>query len=138
VTTPNRRKSYILPSAVSISTECLQWVKRRHQVNGGGVVSCKFLIVSIMASQTTFPSRPPLSKGIVRMAGAAQSGIQPGQWFQQNRVVWEVVDFKSFNDIPHVQIMKVGDPTERKLISASSLRDGYDLLPENEPELVER
>ncbi len=64
------------------------------------------------------------------MAGTAQSGIQPGQWFQQNRIVWEVVRFKSFNDIPHVQIMKVDDPTELKLISVSTLRDGYELAPE--------
>ena len=66
----------------------------------------------------------------VGRAGAAHSGIQPGQWFQQNRTVWEVVEFKSFNDIPHVQIMKVNDPTELKLISVSTLRDGYELAPE--------
>ena len=64
------------------------------------------------------------------MAGAAHSGIQPGQWFQQNRTVWEVVEFKSFNDIPHVQIMMVNDTSERKLISASTLRDRYVLAPE--------
>ena len=64
------------------------------------------------------------------MAGAADSGIQPGQWFQQNRIVWEVVGFKSFNDIPHVQIMKVDDPAERKLISVGTLRDRYVLAPE--------
>ena len=64
------------------------------------------------------------------MAGTAQSGIQPGQWFQQNRTVWEVVEFKSFNDIPHVKIMKVNDTSERKLISASTLRDSYVLAPE--------
>ena len=72
------------------------------------------------------------------MARAAHSAIQAGQWFQQNRTVWEVVDLKPLNGIPHVQIMKVTDTSERKLISASALRDGYDLLPENELELVER
>ena len=64
------------------------------------------------------------------MARDAHSGIQPGQWFQKNRTVWEVVEFKSFNDIPHVQIMKVNDTSERKLISASTLRDSYVLAPE--------
>jgi hypothetical protein len=59
------------------------------------------------------------------MARDAHSGLQPGQWFQQDRTVWEVVNFKSFNDIPHVQIMKVSDTSERKLISACTLRDGY-------------
>ncbi len=64
------------------------------------------------------------------MARDAHSDIQPGQWFQQNRTVWEVVEFKSFNDIPHVQIMKVNDTSERKLISVRTLRDDYDLAPE--------
>ncbi len=64
------------------------------------------------------------------MAGTARPGIQPGQWFQKNRTVWEVVEFKSFNNIPHVQIMKVNDTSERKLISASTLRDSYVLAPE--------
>ena len=62
----------------------------------------------------------------------AHFDIQAGQWFQQSRTVWEVVECKSLNDIPHVQISKVGDPTERKLISASALRDGYVLAPVHE------
>ena len=64
------------------------------------------------------------------MAGAADFGIQPGQWFQQNRIVWEVDQFASFNGIPHVRISQVRDHTERKLISVGSLRADYDLVPE--------
>ncbi len=48
----------------------------------------------------------------------------------KNRIAWKVVDFTSANGIPHVHIMKVDDPTECKLISVRTLRDGYDLLPE--------
>ena len=66
------------------------------------------------------------------MAHDAHSGIQPGQWFQQNRTMWEVVDLKSLNEIPHVRIMKVSDTNERKLISASALRDDYVLALEHE------
>ncbi|MCZ6814191.1 MAG: hypothetical protein O7F14_09065 [Alphaproteobacteria bacterium] len=64
------------------------------------------------------------------MARDAHSDIQPGQWFKQDSIAWEVVGFKSFNDIPHVQIMKVDDPAERKLISVGTLRDRYVLAPE--------
>ncbi len=64
------------------------------------------------------------------MARDAQSDIQPGQWFKQSGIAWEVVDFTSANGIPHVQIVKVDDPTEHKLISARTLRDDYDLAPE--------
>ena len=64
------------------------------------------------------------------MARDAQSDIQPGRCFKRNGIVWEVVKITSFNDIAHVQIMQVGDPTERKLISVSTLRSDYNLAPE--------
>ena len=64
------------------------------------------------------------------MALGALFDIQTGQCFKQNSIVWEVVKITSFNDIPHVQIMQVGDPTERKLISVSTLRSDYNLAPE--------
>ena len=64
------------------------------------------------------------------MALDAHSDIQPGQCFKQRGIVWEVVKLTTFNGIPHVQIMKVDDHTERKLISVSTLRDDYDLAPE--------
>ncbi len=64
------------------------------------------------------------------MALDTHSDLQPGQWFQQNRIVWEVMDFTSANGIPHVHISKVDDPTEHKLISVSTLRDGFDLAPQ--------
>ena len=64
------------------------------------------------------------------MAHDVHSDVQIRQCFQQNRVVWEVVDFKSLNNIPHVKIMKVGDPYERKLIALRTLRDDFDLAPQ--------
>ena len=64
------------------------------------------------------------------MADNEQSGLEPGQRFKQNGIAWEVVGFSSFNGLPHVQMIKLGDPTERKLISVSTLRDSYDLVPE--------
>ncbi len=66
----------------------------------------------------------------VGMARDAHSDIQPGQWFKQDSIAWEVVDFTSANGIPHVHISKVDDPTEGKLLSVSTLRDGYELAPE--------
>ena len=63
------------------------------------------------------------------MASEAHSDIQPGQRFQQNRTLWEVVEFKSLHEIPHVRIMQVGDTNERKLISVSALRHSYNLAP---------
>ena len=64
------------------------------------------------------------------MADNEQSGVEPGQRFKQNSVEWEVVDSSSINGLPHAHIMKVGNPTERKLISVSTLRDSYDLVTE--------
>ena len=64
------------------------------------------------------------------MALGATTDPSPGQCFKQQSIVWEIVKISSFNNIPHVQIMQVGDPTERKLISVSSLRAYYDLVPE--------
>ena len=64
------------------------------------------------------------------MARDAHSDVQVGQWFQQNRISWEVMDLTFANGIPHVQISKVGNPTECKLISVTTLHDKYDLLPE--------
>ncbi len=71
-----------------------------------------------------------LDRSIISMAENEQSGLEPGQRYKQNGVTWEVVGFSSFNGIPHVQMMKVGDPSERKLISVSTLCDSYDLVPE--------
>jgi len=64
------------------------------------------------------------------MARDTHSDIQVGQRFQQNRISWEVMDLTFANGIPHVQISKVGNPTECKLISVTALYDKYDLLPE--------
>ncbi len=76
-----------------------------------------------------------LDRSIVRMALSASTDPSPGQCFKRHSIVWEVVNISSLNNIPHVQIMQVqimqvGDPTERKLISVSSLCADYDLVPE--------
>ena len=62
------------------------------------------------------------------MAEKFNSDIEPGQCFKRNGMGWKVVGFTSVNGIPHVQIMKADNSTERKLISLGSLRDGYDLV----------
>ncbi len=72
----------------------------------------------------------PLDHSIVSMALTAHTDISPGQCFKQSGIVWEVVKISSFNDIPHVQIMQVADPSERKLISVGTFRADYDLVPE--------
>ena len=77
-----------------------------------------------------WPEGLPFSLLDRRLVGMAIDDIQVGQRVQQNRTEWEVMDIKPANGFPHVQISKVGDPTEHKLISLSSLLDGYDLLPE--------
>ena len=71
-----------------------------------------------------------LDRRIASMARNAHSDLQPGQLVKQGGIAWEVVDFSSVYDIPHVQISMVGDPTERKLISLSALLDGYDIATE--------
>lgn len=55
-----------------------------------------------------------------------RADVKPGQHFRQNSAVWEVVEIRSIHQIPHVEIVKVDDPTERKLISVSALLDGYE------------
>ncbi len=55
-----------------------------------------------------------------------RADVKPGQHFRQNSAVWEVVGVRSIHQIPHVEIAKVDDPTERKLISVSALLDDYE------------
>ncbi len=66
--------------------------------------------------------------GSVRgMAIGRRTDPEPGQHFRQNSTVWEVVEIRSILQIPHVEIAKVDDPTERKLISVAAMLDGYEL-----------
>lgn len=60
-------------------------------------------------------------------------GIQPGQWFQQNRIVWEVDNCITVHGIPHAKLLKVGDRTESKLIAVRALYERYDFAPTNAP-----
>jgi len=64
------------------------------------------------------------------MAIYANSDIHAGQCFLRNHVAWKVDHFTSLNGIPHVGIMKVSDPTVRKVVSLNTLRDDYELAPD--------
>ncbi len=55
-----------------------------------------------------------------------RADVKPGQHFRQNSAVWKVVSVRPIHQIPHVEIAKVDDPTERKLISVSALLDDYE------------
>ncbi len=64
------------------------------------------------------------------MARNVRSGVEPGQHFKQNGVAWEAVELWSLTGIPHVRIVRVGDPNELKLISVSALLERYDFALE--------
>ncbi len=64
------------------------------------------------------------------MARNVRSDVEPGQRFKQNGVEWEAVELCSLNGIPHVRIVRVGDPNELKLISVSALLERYDFALE--------
>ena len=64
------------------------------------------------------------------MARNVRSDVEPGPRFKQNGVAWEAVELCSLNAIPHVRIVRVGDPNELKLISVSALIERYDLALE--------
>ncbi len=65
------------------------------------------------------------------MARRGRSNVQPGQRFQSNNIVWEITEVRSIYEIPHVHIVKVGDPIEYKLIAVSALLEGYDFVSED-------
>ena len=65
------------------------------------------------------------------MARRGQFNVQPGQRFQSNSAVWEIMEVRSANEIPHVRIVKVSDPSEHKLISVSALLEGYEPTSED-------
>ena len=64
------------------------------------------------------------------MARNVRSDVEPGQRFKQNGVAWEAVELRSLNGIPHVRIVRVGNPNELKLISVSAFLERYDLALE--------
>ena len=64
------------------------------------------------------------------MACNVRSDVEPGQHFKHNGVSWEVVELRSLNGIPHVRIVRVGDPNELKLISVSALLERYEFTLE--------
>ncbi len=64
------------------------------------------------------------------MARNVRSDVEPGQRFKHNGVAWEVVELRSLSGVPHVRIVRVGDPTELKLISVSALLERYEITLE--------
>ncbi len=64
------------------------------------------------------------------MARNVRSEVEPGQCFKQNGVAWETVELCPVNGIPHVRIVRVGDPNELKLISVSALLERYEFTLE--------
>ncbi len=53
-----------------------------------------------------------------------------GRRFEHGSVVWEVARISyAPNTVPHVELFKVRDPTERKTIAVSALIDGDDFVP---------
>jgi hypothetical protein len=49
-----------------------------------------------------------------------------GQQFAKRHIVWQVDQFKSIYGIPHVDLLQVGNSTQRKLISVEALHDHYE------------
>ena len=56
-----------------------------------------------------------------------------GRRFEHGTFVWEVAGISSApNTVPHVELFKVRDPTDRKTIALSALIDGDDFVPVEE------
>ncbi len=64
------------------------------------------------------------------MARRARNGVELGQRFKQNSVVWEVVRVSPVHGIIHAEIVKVGDRTEAMMISVGALYEGSDFTQE--------
>lgn len=54
--------------------------------------------------------------------------MSPGQRFKWNSAVWEVVQVKPLNGLPHAKLVKVGDSTDRRTLAVSALLDSNDLV----------
>lgn len=67
------------------------------------------------------------------MARKKQPEELVGQRFEHGSVVWEVARISPTpNTVPHVELFKVRDPTDRKTIAVSALIDGDDFVPVEE------
>ena len=60
------------------------------------------------------------------MAQKNNPNILIGQRVSCKGIAWEVLEIKSLQNIPHVAVMQVGNPTERKLISVRALFEDFD------------
>ena len=67
------------------------------------------------------------------MARKRRSEELIGRRFEHGTVVWEVARISSApNTVPHVELFKVRDPTDRKTIAVNALIDGNDFVPIDE------
>ena len=71
-----------------------------------------------------------MSPRINEMARRVRDVVELGQRFKRSSVVWEVMRISPIYGIPHAEIMKVGYPTEVKLISVSALLESSDFTQE--------
>ena len=71
-----------------------------------------------------------MSPRINEMARRVRDVVELGQRFKRSSVVWEVMRISPIYGIFHAEIMKVGYPTEVKLISVSALLESSDFTQE--------
>ncbi len=75
----------------------------------------------------------PFGDSLPGMARKIRTEELIGRRFEHGTVVWEVARISSFpNTMPHVELFRVQDPTERKTISVSALLEGNDFSPIDE------
>ena len=59
------------------------------------------------------------------MIHAEKSDVHVGQQFLKRHIVWQIDQVKTVYGIPHVNLLQVGNSTERKLISVLALHEDY-------------
>ena len=75
----------------------------------------------------------PFGDSLPGMARKRRSEELIGRRFEHGTVVWEVARISSApNTVPHVELFKVRDPTDRKTIAVNALIDGNDFVPIDE------
>ncbi len=71
----------------------------------------------------------PLSGSLPDMARKRRPEELVGRRFEHGTVVWEVARISSVpNTMPHVELFRVQDPTERKTIAVSALLESNDFV----------
>jgi hypothetical protein len=59
------------------------------------------------------------------MIHTEKSDVHIGQQFLKRHIVWQIDQVKTVHGIPHVDLLQVGNSTERKLISVQALHEDY-------------